>query len=79
MPKAGSIFLPLGTGRESAEVLPVHTDFTHEVPSRLGRSEEGQAIAEYACLLAAIIGLLALISGFGLTTTRVLTWIANNL
>jgi hypothetical protein len=45
----------------------------------LRKSDEGQAIAEYACLLAAILGLLALISGFGLTTTRVLTWIANNL
>lgn len=30
-------------------------------------------------LLAAIIGLLAFVSGFGLVTGRVLTWIANNM
>lgn len=46
--------------------------------SHLG-SEQGQAIAEYAMLLAAIIGLLAFMTGFGLSTNRVLNWILTNM
>jgi hypothetical protein len=42
-------------------------------------SEQGQAIAEYAMLLAAIIGLLAVMTGFGLSTNRVLNWIVTNM
>lgn len=30
-------------------------------------------------MLAAIIGLLAFVSGFGLITARVLNWISNNM
>jgi hypothetical protein len=60
-------------------VSQVNSIFTNDVPARLRASQEGQAIAEYAMLLAAIIGLLAFVSGFGLVTGRVLTWIANNL
>jgi hypothetical protein len=60
-------------------VSQVNSSFTNDAPGRLLGSEQGQAIAEYAMILAAIIGLLAFVSGFGLVTGRVLTWIANNM
>jgi Flp pilus assembly pilin Flp len=42
-------------------------------------SEQGQAVVEYAMILAAILGLLAVMSGFGLSTIKVLNWISANM
>jgi len=39
----------------------------------------GQAVAEYACMLAAVLGLLVLISAFGFSAGRVFSWISANL
>jgi len=36
-------------------------------------------MVEYAMILAAIIGLLVFVSGFGLVTARVLNWISNHM
>jgi hypothetical protein len=60
-------------------VSQVNLISTDDAPGRLLGSEQGQAIAEYAMILAAIIGLLAFVSGFGLVTSRVLNWIASNM
>lgn len=63
----------------SAQVLPVDRILTNDTPVRSLDSEQGQAVAEYAAILAAIIGLLAFVTGFGLVTARVLNWISNNI
>jgi len=60
-------------------VSQVHPIYTRNVSARLLGAEQGQAVAEYAMILAAIIGLLAFVTGFGLATSRVINWIVANM
>ena len=57
----------------------MNSNYTNDVPTHFLGSEQGQAVAEYAMILAAIIGLLAFVTGFGLVTARVLNWISSNM
>jgi len=60
-------------------VSQVHPIYRKDVSARVLGADQGQAVAEYAMILAAIIGLLAFVTGFGLATSRVINWIASNM
>ena len=57
-------------------MLPVNLKSTND---NFLADVNGQAVAEYACMLAAVLGLLVLISAFGFSAGRVFSWISANL
>lgn len=60
-------------------VLPVTPKYTHDVPTRSSGAEQGQAMAEYATMLAVLLGLLALLTAIGIHVSQMLDWISSNM
>ena len=70
---------PPGISATVNVVSQVNSIYANKAPVRLRASQQGQVMVEYAMILAAIIGLLVFVSGFGLVTARVLNWISNHM